>query len=370
MRLTLSPICVTLALVLSVSCASTSVPKINEDQALTQKDREKQDSKPKSTKTRSKADEKLLEQANQYARDGLLREALQTLGDYLERNPNDPTAHRTAGILLVKTGSYKKAGQHLSLAFASYPNNYEVNFYMGEAMRMQNRFADGIYHYKRALEIEPKNTNSLKALAWSYYNIRYYSEAMRTARQLRRLAPNDFQVSIILARILNKIDMNDKALSILNRSETLTTPENIPFLNSVKGDILLSMGDKQAAELAYRKALQDQPLLPGALIGLARKIIEDKTPNNDIAITYLDRALKIRPSLIEAYYLLGKAYQKTKPSKALEYYRIFSKEAMYDPIFQTELAEIKPQLMDAARKVTNTNKRSDSVSREDGEEQL
>ena len=369
MRLILSPICVALAMGLSVSCASTPAPKTGTALSAALKSKEKKFDRSADPKRRSAADGKLLEQANQFARDGLLREALQTLDDYLEKNPNDAAAHRTVGIILVKTGSYKKAAHHLEKAFATYPNNYEVNFYLGESMRMQNRFADGIYHYKRALEVEAKNVNSLKALAWSYYNIRYYSEAIRTTRLLRTLAPNDFQVSIILARVLNKTDMNDKALSILNRSEALTAAENIPFLNSVKGDILLSMGEKQAAEQAYRKALQDQPLLPGALIGLARKLIDDKKPNNDIAISYLDRALKIRPSLIEAYYLLGKAHQQKAPSKAIEYYRIFTREATYDPSFQTELAEIKPQLMEA-RKGTNANKRTDALSREDSEEQL
>lgn len=370
MRLTSPLLAIFLSLGLQISCASTSASKSGETQSTAQKDKKGDRSKDKSKddKRPSQDDKRLLENANQYARDGLLRESMQAFSEYLDHNPNDAAAHRTFGILLVRSGSYKKAAHHLDKAFAVYPNNFDLNFYLGEAMRMQNRYADGIYHYKRALEAEPKNVGALKALAWSYYNIRYYSEAIRTAKQLRQLAPNDFQVAIITARVLNKTDMNEKALAILNRSETLTTADNIPFLNSVKGDILLSMGDKEAAELAYRKSLQEQPLLPGALIGLARKLIEDKKPNNDVAITYLDRALKIRPNLIEAYYLLGKAHQKTNPTKALEYYRLFTREAAYDPSFQTELAEIKPQLMEA-RKQNNSNKRSDA-GRPDGEEQL
>jgi protein O-GlcNAc transferase len=311
-------------------------------------------------------DTNLLNEANQFARDGLYREALNSFGQYLEKNPNDGAANRTVGIIYVKTGAYKKAAQYLDKAFAIFPNNFELNFYLGESMRMQARHADAIYHYKRALEVEPKNVAALKALCWSYYNIRYYAEAVRSAKQLRQLAPNDFQVAIIMARILNKISLNDKALALLNRSETLASADSIPFLNSVKGDILLSMGERDAAEQAYRKALQDQPLLPGALIGLAKKLIDDKK-SNDIAITYLDRALKIRPNLFEAYYLLGKAHQKTNPAKSLEYFKIFSKEASYDPSFQQELAEIRPQLIEA-RKANVSNKRSDAGAREDEEQ--
>ena len=315
------------------------------------------------------SDSKLLQEANQYARDGLYREALYAFNQFLEKNPEDAAANRTVGIIYVKTGAYKKAAQYLDKAFATFPNNFELNFYLGESMRMQARYGDAIYHYKRALEVDTKNTSALKALSWSYYNIRYYSEAIRTAKQLKLLAPNDFQVAIIMSRILNKISMNDKALALLNRSQTLANADSIPFLNSVKGDILLSMGEREAAEQAYRKALQDQPLLPGALIGLAKKLIDDKDKkNNDTAVVYLERALKIRPNLFEAYYLLGKAYSKTNPSKSLEYYKTFSKEASYDPSFQQELAEIRPQLIEA-RKASNSNKRSDARSRDD-EEQL
>ncbi|RZA13462.1 MAG: tetratricopeptide repeat protein, partial [Proteobacteria bacterium] len=285
------------AIVLSgllVSCSTTQSNKTASANAAALKD------KPKT----EVADPRLLDAANQYARDGLYREALTAFNQYLEKAPDDAAANRTVGILYVKSGAYKKALQHLEKAASVYPNNYELNFYLGEAMRMQAHYADAIYHYQRALEVEPKNTNALKALAWSFYNIRYYSEAIRTAKQLKQLAPNDFQVSIIISRILNKISMNDKALALLNRTETFASADNIPFLNSVKGDILLSMGEREAAEQAYRKALQDQPLLPGALIGLAKKFIEDKDKkNNDTAVVYLERALKIRPNLFEAYYL-------------------------------------------------------------------
>ncbi|MBC7661665.1 MAG: tetratricopeptide repeat protein [Chitinophagaceae bacterium] len=351
---------------LLASCVSTQSNKAQPTASEMRRDKERDSSEKESGAH-------LLETANQYARDGLYREAITAFNQYLEKHPEDGAANRTLGILYVKSGAYKKATQYLDKAFAIYPNNYELNFYLGEAMRMQSRYADAIYHYQRALEADPKNTGTLKALAWAYYNIRYYSEAIHTAKQLKQLAPNDFQVAIITARILNKISMNDKALALLNRTETFANADSIPFLNSVKGDILLSMGEKDAAEQAYRKALQDQPLLPGALIGLAKKFIEDKDKkNNETAVVYLERALKIRPNLFEAYYLLGKAYQKSNPLKSLEYYKMFAKEASYDPSYQHELAEIRPQLMEA-RKASNANKRSDatgSTGKPDVEEQF
>ncbi len=285
----------------------------------------------------------ILDQANQYARDGLYREAVAAFRKYLADRPKDAAAHRTLGIVYVKTGAYKLALQHLQDALPAYPENFELNYYLGEAYRTQSRYADAIFHYKKALQVEPKNINTLKALAWSYYSIRYYAEALKTAKNMKKLDPNDFQISIINARILNKIGMNDKALAILSKTEALSSPEELPFLNSVKGDILLDQGDRVEAEQSYRKALQDQPLLPGALTGLAKKFLKEQQ-NIDMAITYLERALRIKPSMAEAYYLLGQAYEKKDPKKSMENYRSFAKIASMDPQFQQELMATREKI--------------------------
>lgn len=296
----------------------------------------------------------LLDQANQYARDGLYREAVAAFRKHLSERPKDAAAHRTLGIVYVKTGAYKLAIHHLQEALPTYPENAELNYYLAEAYRTQTRYADAIFHYKKTLQVEPKNLNALKALAWSYYSIRYYAEALKTAKSLKKLDPNDFQISIINARILNKIGMNDKALAILHKTEALSSPSELAYLNSVKGDILLDEGHRVEAEQAYRKALQDQPLLPGALTGLAKKFIKDQQ-NLDMAVTYLERALRIRPNLTEAYFLLGQALEKKDPKKSLENYRNFTKEAAMDPEFQQELGLAREKIASAEGKDENAS---------------
>ncbi len=291
----------------------------------------------------------LVEQANQYARDGLYREAISAFKKYLVDNPKDAGAHRTLGIIYVKTGAYKLSLTHFLEALPNFPDNFELNYYVAEAYRTQNRYADAIYHYKRALQTDPKSMPALKALTWSYYSIRYYAEALKSSRQLKKLEPNDFQVSIIQARIMNKIGMNDKALTILNKAEALSTPDEVAYLFSVKGDIYLDQGESEKAEQAYRRALQDQPLLPGALTGLAKKMLNEDR-GRELAITYLERAVRVRPSHYEAFYLLGRAYEKTDSKKANEYYRQFYKEASYDPLFQREVAQLRSRFSDDEKK--------------------
>ena len=288
---------------------------------------------------------------------------------YLQEQPKDAAAHRTLGIIYVKSGAYKQALVHLQEALPLFPDNFELNYYLAEAYRTQNRYADAIYHYKRALSSDPKNLPAMKALTWSYYSIRYYTEALKSAKVLRKMNPNDFQISIIQARVMNKIGMNDKALTVLNRAEALASPEEIPYLYSVKGDIYLELGEGDKAEQAFRRALQDQPLLPGALTGLARKMLADGK-NIEQAITYLERALRIRPQHLEAYYHLGKAYEKLDPKKSEDYYRQFYKDAVYDPLFQQEVASLRSRFAADDKKNKGDSDPSPGSKAEELEDQL
>ena len=114
------------------------------------------------------------------------------------------------------------------------------------------------------------------------------------------------------------------------------------FFNSVEGDILYELGDGKNAEKMYRDALKDQPLLAGALLGLGKVMLDaNKTK---LAISYMERAVRVRPRLTEAHYLLAKAYEPTDKEKALKYYQYFRKQASADPEFIAKLNEVKTKI--------------------------
>ena len=66
--------------------------------------------------------------------------------------------------------------------------------------------------------------------------------------------------------------------------------------------------------------------------------------NSDKAITYMERAVRIRPKLTEALYLLGKAYEKKDTQKSLRYYAHFRKQAAKDPEFMAQLSEVRQRV--------------------------
>src|SRR5690606_7954182 len=146
-------------------------------------------------------------------------------------------------------------------------------------------------------KIKEDHPKALKPLAWSYFKIRYYSEALITSRKMARLAPDDDQVWIILTRTLLKMKRAREALQILAQAKRNAERSSKPYYNSVEGDILYELGKVKEAKESYKAALKDQPLLAGALLGLGRCMLE--TNSRKKAITYLERAVRIRPRLTE-----------------------------------------------------------------------
>ncbi len=279
---------------------------------------------------------------NQYARDGLLREAVEAYKKEIAQKPNNMTAHRNLGMVLVKSGDYRNAARYLEKSMAKYDDDFDANYYLGEAYRAQDKYSEAIFRYKNALKVKENDPRAMKPLAWSYFKIRFYSEALSVATELQKVAPDDDQTGIILARTLLKLNRAKDALAVITSSKKKISPSSRAYYASVEGDAYYDMGDKTAAQNAYKEALKIQPLLAGALLGLGRCALDDG--KTKLAINFMERAVRIRPRLTEAHYLLGKAYEPTDRQKSLKYYQHFRKQASADPEFVAKLTEVRQKI--------------------------
>jgi tetratricopeptide (TPR) repeat protein len=245
-------------------------------------------------------------------------------------------------MVLVKLGDYRGASRHLEKAMKKYERDFDANYYLGESYRAQDKYAEAIFRYKQALKIKEGDPRALKPLTWSYFKIRYYTEALTHARELQKIAGKDDQTTIILARTLLKLKRTNEALATVRSARKSMDKNSRAFFNSVEGDILYELGDAKNAEKMYRDALKDQPLLAGALLGLGKCMLDSN--KTKLAISYMERAVRVRPRLTEAHYLLAKAYEPTDKEKALKYYQYFRKQASADPEFIAKLNEVKQKI--------------------------
>lgn len=89
----------------------------------------------------------------------LTPEALQAAADTYERainaSPSDSMLHHNFALLLLATGRFADAIQHLEKARAREPNSFEIFNNLGVALSSLGRFDDALEAYKRAAAISP-----------------------------------------------------------------------------------------------------------------------------------------------------------------------------------------------------------------------
>jgi tetratricopeptide (TPR) repeat protein len=290
----------------------------------------------------------LVSQGNNFARDGMWREAAESYQEYLAKvDESDPAVHRNFGMVLVKLGSYKKASQHLESSLVSFDSDFETNFLLGESYRGQNLFSEAIFRYQKSLKIKPNEPRAMKALAWSNFRIRLYSECLSISNRLAKITPNDFQVQVIQARTLLKLGKPGDALTAIRAIDNRIAAKSAPYISSVEGDIYFETGDMKKASRAYRVALKTDPMLTGALMGLGKIALQDKDVPR--ATELLERAVRVNPKLAEAHYLLGKIFENSESNKSVQHFKSFYRLAANDPNFTGETLEIRNRLSQADR---------------------
>lgn len=292
--------------------------------------------------------------ANNYAKDGLLREAINEYKKVLDKKPNHFTARRNMGLVLVKIGDYKQAVTALEKIIKHFSQDFDTCFYYAEALRGKRNYADAIFWYNNALRINSKDPKVLKALAWSYFSIKYYSEALKTAKDLYNLDENDPQSVIIVARTFVKLDRPKDAFKILKKIKKQIKSNHPLYANilSLEGDINYDLGKADKAKASYIESVKIQPLLASALFGLGRCFLDENDYDN--AISHFERAIRIKPRDHLSFYYIAKAYEKVDYKKSIKYYQLFKKRAATDPEYLSLIKEVKIKL--GANKKNENNK--------------
>lgn len=288
-----------------------------------------------------------LSSGNQFARDGLLREAMESYRKALAIDSSHSVALRNLGIVYVKAGDFGAAIINLEKCIASFDRNFDANYYLAEAYRATDKYADAIFRYKMALTIQKDDLRALKSLAWSYHKTRFYSEALSVAQKALTISPNDDQIPIIVARVLMKLKRENDALNILRKYSVKAPSSSAPYFQSVEAEILYSKGDSVGAQTVFRAALKSQPMLAGALFGLGKISLEQGKTQE--AIDYMERAVRIKPKMFEGHYFLGKALEKTNPQKALRHLNYFRKNSATDPELIDMVSDAKDRILSLAK---------------------
>ncbi|MBI2603616.1 MAG: tetratricopeptide repeat protein [Deltaproteobacteria bacterium] len=281
-----------------------------------------------------------LEEGNTLALKGLYREAISSYRKSLSKNPDKLLAHNRLGTLLLKVGNYPGAIAHLDRSLPYFKDHFETNFFLGEAHRITDDHAKAIFYYEQADRIKRNDYRVLRALAWTFFEIKYFSKALELAESAYSHNPKDEQTAIVLLRTQIKLKKLSDAQTLIKTFDW--SQENTPTVQSVQGDFFLEMGDIAQAALMYKKALQTKPLLASALLGLGTCYL--RQANFQQAIRYLEQGQRLRPNNAYTYLQLGKAYEQLQSPKARNSYQTFLEKASADPEYLSLLPAVQQKI--------------------------
>jgi tetratricopeptide (TPR) repeat protein len=244
---------------------------------------------------------------NEYAKDGLYREALTSYKKAQKQEPDNPIILRNIGIIQLKLGLLDKATESLEKSLLYFTSNFETNFYLAETFKAKNDLDNATFRYRRALEINPNDVQAKKGLAWCLLNMNRLEQAkaVLTAPSLSK----DPQAAILKARIMTKQGKDKEALETLKTVQASTSPLSMPYLASAIGDVELSRRNAKEALRQYSIAIRSVPLMFSGLIGSANANLMMK--QYDKAKTFAEQAARVQPDNPEPWKTLAQIAQES-----------------------------------------------------------
>src|SRR6266571_4587928 len=109
--------------------------------------------------------------------------------------PNAGEAHRARAQHLYNVYlDYDGALAELEIARRSLPNDSRIFFRMGLIQRRQGRWEESMRNFERAIEIDPRNLNTLRNIGDSYGAARRYAERKAKFDRMLSIEPNNLEV--------------------------------------------------------------------------------------------------------------------------------------------------------------------------------
>ena len=114
-------------------------------------------------------------------------------------NPDSPSVHMTAGMLLLESGHYARAAERFQRTVELNPNASDAWRRLARAYESMGQPQQALWALQKAISVEPRYYMSYRAIGTFYYNRAEYGQAVEQFRKAVELAPGEPEVHFILA---------------------------------------------------------------------------------------------------------------------------------------------------------------------------
>jgi tetratricopeptide (TPR) repeat protein len=216
-----------------------------------------------------------------------------------ELDPKNPEYYVRLGIILEQQGQVDKA-------IGLYKSGMKMNFLWaytqyGEVLEKQNKLAEILPIYQKAIEDNPKARNLIGLygmLGRTAAKVGKLKDAEAAFYEVLQLDPSDIYAYFSLGDVLKKQGKTEEALSFYQKAAEIVRPDSLAdpgssFSYSQTGDMLRDRGLFDLAIATYRKAIKLNPnnYAPYAWIGETLKM-QGKL---DEASVYIRKSILLKP---------------------------------------------------------------------------
>lgn len=223
--------------------------------------------------------------------------------------PHYPEAHYDLGVLLEQAGQPQEAEMQLRLALklkgGSHPNALNA---LGRVLAAQNRLAEAVAQYEKALELKPTFPDALANLGEALNRLGRKAEAKARFEQAMQLAPGNSNVAVNLGQLLDEHGELSEAL--VRDTEAVREDPNNAVAHFDLAQCLRLMGRSFEAQQEYAEALRLDPDYADAHSQLAMELA--KTGKEKEAFGHFLEAVRLKPDSAVAHKNLGVALARQR----------------------------------------------------------
>ena len=221
-----------------------------------------------------------------------------------KKSPDNLGTLNALGTCNMVLGNEDDAIGYYQKVIELYPQNPTAYFNLGSAYQIQQKHAEAIELFKKAVELDDEDESFINALAMSEVKIKDYKNALIHYRQLALLCPDKDNYKYNMATCYEALGEIQTAIHML---------EGIVFVNpkyTLPAQKLANLYLK-TNQLAKAKDIYDKILLKNKVtadIMHQYAILSSSLCDTDTAEKMLKKALRMQPNLAKAHKDLGIIY--------------------------------------------------------------
>lgn len=173
--------------------------------------------------------------------------------------PNSSNFHHDLGLIFVDLRDWGKASRSFAEAVRLDAKNYDAWVQLAQARMFENRNAESVEAYRRALALVADDWQVHCGLASVYVRIGEIDAAVAECRQAVRIAPDQVGAKTTLALMVTETAAGlGEARSLVEAAERLDA--NSDEIHLAKGAVLARQGKAKEAEPELRSAIAADPM--------------------------------------------------------------------------------------------------------------